>query len=235
MELAEQTLANLVEQRLKALNTNAFAFEKAHGFPADALRSVLRGGKKAGTAINRAQEICRALGLEFYVGPPRAEMQAAAPIDTAGFAHLPLVDARLAAGDGARNGDTEVLEHLAFREEWLRKQGLDPSQAVLARVHGDSMKPTLEQGDTILIDTSDAARRVEIRSRPPARSKVPIYAFRSGEDERVKRLLRPDPGTLIVLSDNPDWPPEIIAGQKLRQLELNIIGRVRWWGHTDRE
>ena len=46
------------------------------GLPADAIRHLLDGHEpKAG----RLAEICRALGLEFYVGPPRDEPVAASP------------------------------------------------------------------------------------------------------------------------------------------------------------
>lgn len=100
MEHAENILANEVEQRLKALNTNAFAVERAHDLPADAVRSILRGGKKSGTTLNRAQDVCRALGLEFYIGPPRDHGTQPPDADPAGLAHLPLHEALLAAGDG---------------------------------------------------------------------------------------------------------------------------------------
>lgn len=231
MEPAETTFSRLVEQRLKALDTNAFAFEKAHALPEDAVRSVLRGGKKTGTALNRAQELCAALGLEFYIGPQRPA-QAPPPINDSDFARIPLVDAQLSAGAGAHNGDEDILDHLAFRNDWLKKLGLNPAHAVLARVSGDSMRPTLSPGDTILIDTSHQGRRIEVRSRPPRKGKAPIYAFRTGDDERVKRLIRPDQDTLVVLSDNPEWAPEVMTGAALKRAELGIIGKVVWWGHT---
>lgn len=231
MEMAENLLATLVEQRLKALDTNPFAFEKAHGFPEDSLRSILRGNKKkSGTAINRAQEICAALGIDFHIGlapePPHLP-----PVDEDDFALIKLTNARLAAGGGAENGDSHVTDLLAFRRDWLKRLRVDPSSAVLARVTGNSMLPTLADGDTILIDTSTTARQVAVRSRPPARGNTPIYALRTNEGERVKRLLRPDDGTFILLSDNPDEAPEIYSGKELRRLELKIIGQVVWSGH----
>jgi hypothetical protein len=71
MESAEKSFAQHVEKRLNALKTNAFAVERSHGLPEDAVRSVLRGLKKSGTTLNNAQAICDALGLDFYIGPPR--------------------------------------------------------------------------------------------------------------------------------------------------------------------
>lgn len=224
-------LATLVEQRLSALGTNPFAFEKAHGFPEDTLRSILRGNKKkSGTAINRAQEICAALGIDFHIGPAPAPPPSP-PEDVDEFARIPLVDARLAAGGGIENSDSQITDLLAFRRDWLKRLRVDPTNAVLARVTGNSMKPTLADGDTILIDTSTAARVVAVRSRPPARGNTPIYALRTSDGERVKRLLRPDAETFILLSDNPEEAPEVYSGSALRRLELNIIGQVVWSGH----
>jgi hypothetical protein len=65
MEHAEDILARLVAARLAELGTNAFALERSANLPADAVRSILRGGKKSGTALNRAMEVCQALGLEL--------------------------------------------------------------------------------------------------------------------------------------------------------------------------
>lgn len=179
-------------------------------------------------------KLAQVLDLEFYFGPQR-DREAPVAVNERDFAHIPLVDAQLAAGQGAHNGEGETIDHLAFRHDWLKRLGVNPAWAVLARVRGESMKPTLWPGDTILIDTSDQARRVEVRTRPPRKSKAPIYAFRSGDDERVKRLLRPDPDTLVLLSDNPDWEPEVLTGAALKRAELEIIGQVVWWGHTSRE
>lgn len=186
------------------------------------------------TNFHALQRLAEVLDLECYFGPRREPAQPA-NVDERDFARIPLVDAQLAAGPGAHNGDEEILDHLAFRNDWLKKLGLNPAHAVLARVRGDSMKPTLWPGDTILIDTSHQSRRIEVKNRPPRKGKAPIYAFRTGDDERVKRLIRPDQDTLVVLSDNPEWEPEVFTGVALKRAELGIIGKVVWWGHTSKE
>ena len=71
MDYAENALADAIRDRLNELETNAFAVEKKYGLPEDSIRSILKGGRKSGTSINRAQTICAALGLELYIGPPR--------------------------------------------------------------------------------------------------------------------------------------------------------------------
>ncbi len=223
----------LIEQRLKALNTNAFAAESAANLPADAIRNVIRSEKRAGPTLTRVQEICDALGLELYIGEPRDT----GPIeqivvDGGEYAHIPLHDALLAAGAGASNGTEEIVDHLAFRTSWLKSIGVPASSARLARVQGDSMQPSLWPGDMILIDTRMTTPAVRIRdSRDQRRS--PIFALLDSGEARVKRLQRLTEDSLLLLSDNPDYPPELRQGTDLT--ELTIIGRVVWWGHTNKE
>lgn len=206
---------------------DATASKLANG-NASLVKNIRSGGGNVG--FETLKRLADVLELECYFGPPRSSPALPAANEN-DFAHIPLVDARLAAGGGIENSDNQITDLLAFRRDWLKRLRVDPTNAVLARVTGNSMKPTLADGDTILIDTSTAARVVAVRSRPPARGNTPIYALRTSDGERVKRLLRPDAETFILLSDNPEEAPEVYSGSALRRLELNIIGQVVWSGH----
>ncbi|NTT87642.1 MULTISPECIES: XRE family transcriptional regulator [unclassified Tabrizicola] len=145
------------------------------------------------------------------------------------FAPIPLYAVELAAGAGAANGTEEVIDHMAFRRDWLRKMDVSPSAAVIARARGDSMAPTLNDGDVVLIDRSKAEPpskpRDENDTRPPR-----IYALMDDGGARIKRIALAAPGMLAILSDNPASPPEFRPVSS-----VTIIGRVVWWGHTNRE
>lgn len=147
----------------------------------------------------------------------------------ASFVEVPVHTATLAAGDGSHNADSSVIAHLAFRKDWLDQIGVPPAAAVIARARGDSMAPTISDGDMLLIDTSrsDApARAREPKDQRPAR----IFALLDNDNARVKRLELAAPGMLAILSDNTSVPPEFRP-----VAEVKIIGRVVWWGHTNRE
>ena len=62
-------IAAVIRRELERRGTNAYRAAVDAGLPQNAIRSVLRG-REPGS--ERLAEICRALGLEFYVGPPRA-------------------------------------------------------------------------------------------------------------------------------------------------------------------
>lgn len=221
MEYAEQTLAELVQQRLAELGTNAFAFERAHNLPPDAIRSILRGGKKSGTTLNRAQMICEALNIDFHIGPPsHPDPSKVTVIKGSDFTAVPRYEAELAAGDGASNGDQDtVVETLAFRRDWLKRLRVSPSNACLVKVRGDSMEPLLHDQDMVLID----------RSRRMVRSGK-VYALVESGAARVKRLERPDDNTLVLRPDNPSYPLEFRRGADLET--ISILGQVVWSGHT---
>ena len=168
------------------------------------------------------------LGLECYFGPPRDTAPGVRAAEPTEFAHIPLHAALLAAGDGHANHSEDVIEYLAFRRDWLRRLGVAPSNAVLARAAGDSMQPCVWDGDMVLIDRSKTD--VPVRATTARRGRSPVYAFLDDGQARIKRIERPDEGQVILLSDNPEYPPEFAKIEN-----LSIIGKVLWWGHTNRD
>jgi phage repressor protein C with HTH and peptisase S24 domain len=226
METAEAAFAAAVDARLKALKTNAFAVERAHGLPQDAVRSILRGTKKSGTTLNSAQQVCDALGLEIRIGPPGAQA-ADTPacevvLDGVDYAAIPRVDTEASAGPGALGGSTEVIGALAFRRDWLRGLGVDPRRALLVTITGDSMAPRIAPGDLVLLDLA----RQELRDGG-------LYIFTDADGAtRLKRLQRLDRRTLALLCDNPHVPTELRHGPDAAR--VRILGQVMWWAHTER-
>lgn len=174
--------------------------------------------------------LCDVLGLDFYIGLPR-DVGAVTVTEVSGveYARIPVHEAELAAGDGAHNDGETVIDHLAFRRDWLKRIGVSASAACIARVRGDSMQPTVWGGDMILIDTT--RKVLSVRHRDPKDQRRPsIYALRDGNETRVKRLERPSDDLVMLVSDNPDYPPELRPLQ-----EITVLGKVAWWGHTVRD
>jgi hypothetical protein len=125
---------------------------------------------------------------------------------------------RASAGPGAIPYEQASKPYFAFDENWLKSLTASPaSRLSIIRVEGDSMAPTLNAGDDILVDPGDCAERV----------RDGIYVLRADEALVVKRLaLHPAGRRVTVQSDNPaypDWPDCDID-------ELQCIGRVIWAG-----
>jgi phage repressor protein C with HTH and peptisase S24 domain len=176
------------------------------------------------------QRLAEVLDLECYFGPPRDIAGAPQPpaADPTEFTNIPLHEASLAAGAGAENGSEPIIDYLSFRRDWLRRIGTAPANAVLARVEGESMQPTIWAGDMVLIDTGKT--EIPIRTSNAKKGRSSVYALLDDGRARVKRIERPTQDQVMLLSDNPDNGPEF-ADTKT----LTIIGKVMWWGHTNRD
>lgn len=175
-------------------------------------------------------KLAEVLDLEFYFGPPRDT----GPfeqilLDGAEFAHIPVHEAALAAGGGANNASEDLVGTLAFRRSWLKRIGVSASSAVLARAAGDSMSATIQDGDMLLIDRAKSDPP-QVPRAPKDTRPAPIYAVLDDGAARVKRIELVPGGMLALLSDNTAFAAE------LRPIaSVSIIGKVMWWGHTNRE
>jgi len=171
---------------------------------------------KRGTPKMLAEQDRRVLARYFGVSEERlgGRPEAAGP----GNVVVPRLDIGASAGPGALPGDERAHGHIAFDARWLR--GLGPRDANLVsiiRVEGDSMAPTLADGDEILVDRGDAAPRL----------RDGIYVLRVDDVLVVKRLaVNPAARTASIRSDNAAYPawPDCPLGK------IDIVGRVVWSG-----
>lgn len=223
MSAAVDNFLEIVRARLLALDTSVHAVEIESRLPADAIRNILRPGSgKAGPTLARTAEICAALGLEMYIGPPRETGTVlTANISGAEFSSVPRFDATFSAGPGSENFQEHPAGAVAFRNDWLAREGISAASAIVVSVNGESMQPTLHDGDMVLIDR----RRTVPRDRK-------IYALVGPDgDARVKRLEKL-PDMLLLHSDNPKYQTEVISANDANR--VRILGEVVWWGHTVR-
>lgn len=229
MPTPEQIYAALEARRTELGLSQAEVGARAFGKADNAAFQALRRGSSP--SADKLAALCQAVDWEFYFGPPRETGPITQVIlDGTEYASIALHEATLSAGPGFNNGGSNIIDHLAFRCDWLSRLGMQASQACLARVHGDSMFPTLSPNDMVLIDTRHTAPPVRTRSDKDKR-RSPIYAFVQDGEARVKRIDRPEADMLMLISDNPDYVPEVFTGQ--RASSLQIIGKVMWWGHTN--
>jgi len=125
---------------------------------------------------------------------------------------------RASAGPGAIVNEGMGKPYFGFEERWLKALTATPAANLsIVRVEGDSMSPTLNDGDDILVDLGDGADRL----------RDGIYVLRVDDALVVKRLaLSPMGRRVTVQSDNPaypDWPDCDIDA-------VHCIGRVIWAG-----
>lgn len=132
---------------------------------------------------------------------------------------IPLYGVETSAGDGQWIASEEVEDLLAFKREWItRELRAGPENLALIHVQGESMVPTLNPGDVILLE----------RYARPHMSDG-IFVIRMGEALLVKRLQFLPEGELRVSSDNPAYR-SFAVNLRTPGEDFQIIGRVVWAG-----
>jgi len=132
----------------------------------------------------------------------------------------PLIDGKIAAGEGRIIGEGDVRSLVWIYAPALRNRRTHRLIAVeVDKISGDSMTPTIFPGDIVLVDSDepdgDSSSLIDGK----------IYAIRDGKGGcAVKRIYRSSTG-FIVSSDNRDVPPQIAWTGNVEEL---IIGRVVW-------
>ncbi len=148
-----------------------------------------------------------------------AGVEPATPVNST-FVEIPRYDARLAAGAGAFNERAQLLDHIPFTKEFIAKKlGRNTAEGLaILEARGDSMEPTIGDGDLVLVDRRQDALEDG------------IMAFVRDDTAYVKRIRCLLDGVEII-SDNRDvYEPLVVSRERLG--DLAIIGRVRWIGRV---
>lgn len=106
-------------------------------------------------------------------------------------------------------------EKVPFMIDYLTDLGTTPKSCLIVRACGDSMEPTLHDGDSILIDKS---KRKLLDGR--------LFVFRHELGYRVRRVSMNANGSVTLASDNSRYPPEAVSSKDFESLP--ITGMVIW-------
>ena len=120
------------------------------------------------------------------------------------------IDVEASAGAGALPGDDTTVAAMLLDPRLIETLRLDPDHAAMLRARGDSMEPTIADGDQIVVDERDT--RITATAA--------IFVLRWEGALLVKRVARTADG-LHVASDNPAYPAFIAPSAE-------IVGRVVW-------
>ena len=134
------------------------------------------------------------------------------------FALVPVYDVQASAGHGCCVESEQQTGKLAFRKDWLRDKGLKIKNLAIITAVGDSMEPTLSDGDIMLVDTS-VDRIID----------GAIYIVQADHHLLVKRIQQNLDGSLIIISDNQRYKEQTISPEQAK--DVKIAGRVKWYGH----
>lgn len=184
------------------------------GIAYSTLADVENGNSASTTVLHR---IAKRLKVRVeWLETGKGKMEDVAPDPDLDWSDILGVRQAASLGHGAEPDEYAETHKLKFRADSLRRKHLRPDQLAVIYGKGDSMHPTIKDGDAILIDTSD---------------KTPkdghLYVITYDGDLLAKRLMELD-GAWYAVSDNEDDP----KWRKPRKLDpskgIEIAGRIRW-------
>ncbi|MFL6727667.1 MAG: helix-turn-helix transcriptional regulator [Sphingomicrobium sp.] len=205
----------VVLERLCAERGEDFAgLSRMLGRNAAYIQQFVRRGVPKRLGEDERRKLARYFGIsEMLLGGPAAET--GTPNGLLSVKRHPVT---VSAGPGAIVTEELGKPYFAFDERWLKAlTPSTPSNLSVVRVEGDSMAPTLNAGDDILVDLGDSGERL----------RDGIYVLRIDDALVVKRIaLNPVGRRVTVQSDNPAYPDWPDCGLD----DINPIGRVIWAG-----
>jgi phage repressor protein C with HTH and peptisase S24 domain len=224
-------------ERLKTILAHwpsADRLARAMGVSPSAFRKWLKG--EAEPSRERLVALARAAGvgvawLAEGEGPAPAFEQAGsnrgrsaardspADMDWSQFVLLPH-RAEAAAAGSVTPPSPSGTEWMALRHDWIRAVcGIEPNEVLLETATGESMTPTIRDGNTLLVDTTDRTFR-----------NFGIYVLEINGQRLVKRVQRKHDGSLVLISDNTAYQPDTV--DKEAAGDVVVVGRVVGSGGT---
>jgi phage repressor protein C with HTH and peptisase S24 domain len=130
-----------------------------------------------------------------------------------------LKEVELSAGGGRTAIQQSSSQKLRFGKMTLRRQNVQPSEAVCCTVSGNSMEPVLPNGSTVGVNKGCTAI-----------TDGKMYAINHDGQLRVKTLYRLPGGGIRLRSYNRDeHPDEEYDTQEMSAKQIHIIGKVFWY------
>lgn len=211
MDEARKALDELIQQR----GYNYSSISRLLGRNAAYIQQYIRRGSPRSLDEQDRAVLARFFGVdEKVLGAPERR----SPVVE--LVHVPVLSVEASAGHGALAEMESKCAQMGFDEKWLRRLTSSKASSLsIIGVHGDSMEPTLHDGDEVMVDLGDGQSRL----------RDGIYVLRMDDALNVKRIaIEPQGRRISVVSDNPAYP----SWRGLERRSINIVGRVLWFGRA---
>lgn len=129
------------------------------------------------------------------------------------------VEASMGYGVTVYNENQTAIYNIS--KQLARDLGISEQYTKMIFARGNSMLPTIQGGDSLLVDMS----KVEVYDGK-------IYCIRKEGQLYAKRLQKLSATQLKIISDNKDYEPIIIDFKKDIDTDFAILGEVRWAGRV---
>lgn len=158
--------------------------------------------------------------LGFINKPQPVKSTAPAILEEDELELIPYYEVYASAGNGSFNLEVyEPSDYIGLSRRWLRQRGFRINHLTFFQAEGDSMYPTISDGDALLIDLSE--------KKPKDGN---IYIIRHGDQTLVKRVQGIRNGIRLISDNKTFYDPVDLTFDE--SLDLEVIGRVVHIGHS---
>lgn len=212
----DSTLITNLRDAMKERGMNAIEVAKAANVKPSFIYDILNG-KSANPSPTRLAGIAEILEISLSQLLGVDESKSRSPSSSEDYVKISSILVAASAGGGATILEEREGEPYYFRRSWVRDRlSASPEALRMIFVQGDSMEPTLCNGDMILVDITKKT------PSPPG-----IFVLFDGLGlvaKRIEFMSHSRPPSLRILSDNPQYLPYERAIE-----ETSIVGRVVWF------
>jgi phage repressor protein C with HTH and peptisase S24 domain len=203
---------------------NATQLAEKTGVPQPTIQRIL-AGKSVDPATKTLEPLAR------YFSKTVAQLRGEIPIDSlviskdtglpAGKYYFPMAYENVTAAQGAgrlnEEPHLEVEGKIAVPMALINERGWRPAALRVAKTDGQSMKPTLGEDESVVINLDDTKL---VNGK--------IYAIEDDDGVRIKRLRRLGDGRIEVSSDNADkftYPTDYITPESRTRIVARVVYR----------
>jgi phage repressor protein C with HTH and peptisase S24 domain len=212
------TLAERLREARRDKKAKQEDLARVAGVSKQAISKIENGGTLE-PAMSTMEPIARLLGVSVrWLTEGRAPKHVDEAPAEEGWADIIGVRQAAALGDGAVADEYAETHKLKFRAESLRRKRLKADKLAVLYGKGESMVPTIKDGDAILFDTSDVE---------PRDDKIYVISY---DGALMAKRLTDLGGRWFIKSDNTDDPKwrKPVPVDETKHFEIH--GRVRWIG-----
>ena len=167
-------------------------------------------------SIDAVVRMCKVLSVSpSWLLTGREDSPEHQSIVTDDFVCIPLVSVQASCGNGSYVETATVVRLIEVNKNWIHRFcGTANAHALnIIAITGDSMSPTLNDGDFVIVDTSAKHAYTDA-----------MFAYTQHDDLFVKRFQRTG-RDLVIISDNERYKPFKLTPEDMND-GFKVIGRV---------
>lgn len=170
------------------------------------------------SAVEKLAQACGVSPIWLAFGDNPVTVAQLEPTGNDRYIPIPRYNVEASAGGGSLVPSEQIVDYLAFSAEYLQREIKRSSdQLLLITARGDSMEPTIRDGELLLVD----------RTPQPVASGA-VHVINVEGTLLVKRIEACIDGSFLIHSDNTRYKTQSVA--KSERDDLKIIGQVIWQG-----